>query len=61
MLKAGIIKSKGEGRRLIEQGGVSLDDKKVTDFAAVISVSDFEKGHVILKKGKKVFNKLVIE
>ena len=61
MLKAGIIKSKGEGRRLIEQGGVSLDDKKVADFAAVISVSDFEKGHVILKKGKKVFNKLVIE
>ena len=61
MLKAGIIKSKGEGRRLIEQGGVSLDDKKVTDFAAVISVSDFETGHVILKKGKKVFNKLVIE
>ena len=61
MLKAGIIKSKGEGRRLIEQGGVSLDDKKVTDFAAVISVSDFEKGHVILKKGKQVFNKLVIE
>ena len=61
MLKAGIIKSKGEGRRLIEQGGVSLDDKKVTDFAAVISVSDFEKGHVILKKGKKVFVKLVIE
>ena len=61
MLKAGIIKSKGEGRRLIEQGGVSLDDKKVTDFAAVISASDFEKGHVILKKGKKVFVKLVIE
>ena len=61
MLKAGIIKSKGEGRRLIEQGGVSLDDKKVTDFAAVVSVSDFEKGHVILRKGKKVFNKLVIE
>ena len=61
MLKAGIIKSKGEGRRLIDQGGVSLDDEKVTDFAAVISVSAFEKGHVILKKGKKVFNKLVLE
>ncbi len=61
MLKAGIIKSRGEGRRLIEQGGVSLDDEKVTDFAAVIPASAFEKGHVILKKGKKVFNKLVIE
>lgn len=61
MLKAGIIKSKGEGRRLIDQGGVSLDDEKVTDFAAVISASAFEKGYVILKKGKKVFNKLVLE
>ena len=61
MLKAGVIKSRGEGRRLIEQGGVSLDDEKVTDFAAVIPASAFEKGHVILKKGKKVFNKLVIE
>ena len=61
MLKAGVIKSRGEGRRLIEQGGVSLDDEKVTDFAAVIEKAAFEKGHVILKKGKKVFNKLVIE
>ena len=61
MLKAGVIKSRGEGRRLVEQGGVSLDDEKVTDFAAAIPASAFEKGHVILKKGKKVFNKLVIE
>ncbi len=61
MLRAGVIKSRGEGRRLVEQGGVSLDDEKVTDFAAVIEKSAFEKGHVILKKGKKVFNKLVIE
>ena len=61
MLKAGIIKSKGEGRRLVDQGGVSVDDEKVTDFSAVISKDAFEKGHVILKKGKKVFNKLVIE
>ncbi len=61
MLKAGVIKSRGEGRRLIEQGGVSLDDEKVTDFAAVIEKAAFEKGHVILKKGKKVFNKLVVE
>ena len=61
MLKAGVIKSRGEGRRLVEQGGVSLDDEKVTDFAAVIEKAAFEKGHVILKKGKKVFNKLVID
>lgn len=61
MLKAGIIKSKGEGRRLIDQGGVSVDDVKAADFTAVINKSAFEKGHVIIKKGKKVFHKFVIE
>ena len=61
MLKAGIIKSKGEGRRLIDQGGVYVDDVKVPDFTAVIKTEDFEKGHVIVKKGKKVFHKVVVE
>ncbi|MGN1417734.1 MAG: tyrosine--tRNA ligase, partial [Acutalibacteraceae bacterium] len=61
MMKAGITKSKGEGRRLITQGGVSVDDEKVTDAAATIKTTDFEKGHVIIKKGKKVFHKIVVE
>lgn len=61
MLKAGLIKSKGEGRRLIDQGGVSVDDVKAADFTQTIALSDFEKGHVIIKKGKKVFHKVVIE
>ncbi|MCM1363551.1 MAG: tyrosine--tRNA ligase [Faecalibacterium sp.] len=60
MLKAGIIKSKGEGRRLIDQGGVSVDDVKAADFTATVKKSDFEKGHVIIKKGKKVFHKFII-
>ena len=61
MLKAGLIKSNGEGRRLIQQGGVSVDDQKVTDPLASISAADFEKGHIILKKGKKVFYKVTVE
>lgn len=61
MLKAGIIKSRGEGRRLIEQGGVSVDDEKAKSFTDTVSLSAFEKGHVIVKKGKKVFNKFVTE
>ena len=61
MLKAGIIKSKGEGRRLVEQGGVSVDDAKISDTAFSLKISDFEKGHVIIKKGKKVFHKVVIK
>ncbi len=61
MLKAGIIKSRGEGRRLIEQGGVSVDDEKAKSFADTIELSAFEKGYVIVKKGKKVFNKFIVE
>lgn len=56
MVKAGIIKSKGEGRRLIQQGGVSVDDEKVTDPNAVFSADAFD-SDVILRKGKKVFHK----
>ena len=61
MLKAGIIKSKGEGRRLVEQGGVSVDDKKISDTAYALKLTDFEKGHVIIKKGKKVFHKVTVD
>lgn len=61
MLKAGLISSKGEGRRLIEQGGVSVDDEKVkTPFDALTKVN-FEKGYVIVKKGKKVFYKILLK
>ncbi len=61
MLKAGLISSKGEGRRLIEQGGVSVDDKKVNTPFEAVAKSDFEKGYVIVKKGKKVFYKILLK
>lgn len=61
MLKAGLIPSKGEGRRLIQQGGVSINGNKVSDIAENICESDFEDGSVIIKKGKKVYHKIVIE
>ena len=61
MQKADLIASKGEGRRLVQQGGVSVDDVKVTDIAKTCTAADFEKGHVIIKKGKKVFHKVVLK
>ena len=61
MLKANLIPSKGEGRRLVQQGGVSVDDVKVTDIAKSFTAADFEKGHVIVKKGKKVFHKIILK
>lgn len=56
MVKAGIIKSKGEGRRLITQGGVSVNDEKATDPNMTFTVDDFA-NEIIVKKGKKVFHK----
>ena len=58
MLKAGLISSKGEGRRLIEQGGVSVDDVKVASPFETVKKSDFKDGKIIIKKGKKVFYKI---
>ena len=60
MIKAGLIPSKGEGKRLIQQGGVSVDDVKITDMFHKVKKADFEKGHVIIKKGKKVFHKVTL-
>ena len=57
--KCGLIPSKKEGRRLIEQGGISIDDEKVTDVTAKLAVAAFAKGYVVIKKGKKVFHKAI--
>ena len=59
LIKAALVTSRGEARRLIEQGGISVDNEKVTAVSHIIPVSDFEKGYVIIKKGKKVFHKII--
>ncbi len=59
--KCGLIPSKKEGRRLIEQGGVSVDDEKVTEVTARLTKDAFEKGFVVIKKGKKVFHKAILK
>lgn len=61
MVTANVCKSKGEGKTLISQGGISLDDKKVTDVFHKIHIDSFGKGYVVLKKGKKIFIKLIVE
>ena len=56
MVLAGVAKSKGEARRLIEQGGVSVDESKITDANAPIPANEF-----VLHKGKKVHLKIVVK
>ena len=53
-----IAPSKGQARTLINQGGISLNDEKITDISYQLSDKDFSNGYAILKKGKKVFYKL---
>ena len=60
IISAGIAPSKGQARTLINQGGISLNDEKITDVNYILSDSDFKDGYAILKKGKKVFHKLKI-
>lgn len=61
LVAASLAKSKGEARRLIEQGGITVDEGRVTNLGAAVSKADFAKGHVLVKKGKKVFHKIVLE
>lgn len=59
MAGTGITPSKGEARRLVQQGGVSLGGEKVTDIAYQVTDADFGEGYLILKKGKKAIYKVV--
>ncbi len=61
LLKTKLIPSKREGRSLIQQGGISIDDTKVEDPSETVPLSSFEKGYVVMKKGKKVFHKAVLK
>ncbi|WP_436512436.1 tyrosine--tRNA ligase [Clostridium thermobutyricum] len=56
-----IFPSKSEGRRLIQQGGVTLNNEKVTDIQRLLTSDDFKDGSAMLKRGKKKFFKLIIK
>ena len=58
LVKTGITKSRGEGRRLVQQGGVSADDQKVSDIGLSFTADQLKAEPVIIKKGKKIFHKV---
>lgn len=58
MVKANLINTKSEGRRLIEQSGVAVNDNIVSDVYATVSKTDFEDGKLMIKKGKKVYHRI---
>ena len=60
LVACGLAPSRGEARRLIQQGGVSVNDQKVTDIDQKWEMDDFRGDGVIVKKGKKVFHRAVL-
>ena len=58
---AGLVPSKSEARRAVQQGGTSVDGEKVTDIKAVFAKDAFAGEGVILKKGKKNFHRLILK
>ena len=60
LVKTELAPSKAEAKRLIKQGGISVNDEKVTAFDAALTKEDFAKGEIIVKKGKKVFHKVTL-
>ena len=61
LVKCGLAASKGEGRRLVQQGGISVNDEKVTDFATAFEKAVFAGDGAIIRKGKKVFHKALVK
>lgn len=54
-----LAKNRSEGRRLIQQGGVTVNDEKITDFARLFTTADFdEEGALLIKKGKKGYHQI---
>lgn len=61
LVETNIIPSKGEGKRLIQQGGLSLNDEKVTEFSRQLLQEDLKDGSVMVKRGKKNYNRIIVK
>ena len=61
LIKAGLVPTRSEGRRAIEQGGVSIDGEKITDIKHVVAKDSLTGDGIVLKRGKKKFNKVCVK
>jgi tyrosyl-tRNA synthetase len=61
LVKTGLVPSRSEGRRAIEQGGVSIDGEKITDIKHTVKKEDFNEEGMVLKRGKKKFHKVCVK
>ena len=61
LVKSGLVASRSEGRRAVEQGGVTMEGEKFTDFRAVFAGEDFHGEGKVLKRGKKNFKRIIVK
>lgn len=61
LTKVGLTKSNSEGRRLIQQNGLSMNDEKVKEIDKIVTLEDFTDGKLMLRKGKKVYHQVKIK
>ncbi|MCX7747893.1 MAG: tyrosine--tRNA ligase [Clostridia bacterium] len=61
LVKTGLAPSKGEGRRLVTQGGIQINNYKVENINLTVTKGDFNNNELIIKKGKKVYHRLVLK
>ena len=61
LLKSGLVPSKSEARRAVEQGGVALDGEKITDIRATFAADAIPEEGLVLRRGKKNFRKVVVK
>lgn len=61
LVKSGLVPSKSEARRAVQQGGVAVDGEKVADIAFAFTMEEIQTGEKILKRGKKNFRKIVMQ
>ncbi len=60
LMATGLASSRSEGRRLVQQGGVALGEERVEDIDQLVTVQDFSNGELIIRKGKKVYHRVVL-
>lgn len=60
MRELGLIKTNSEGRRLVDQGGITIDGDKVEAVDKLVTLEDFKDGKILIRKGKKVYHQVKI-
>ena len=60
LVKSGLVPSKSEARRAVEQGGVAVDGEKVADIKAAFAKADIPEEGLVLRRGKKNFRKVIL-